>query len=212
MFCLPPGGLRFLPLSKFPKRHAVIFGSAFATVKTGVADIIAQKYIERKEKINYRRALSFSLFGLGYLGFIQYWWYNVVYARLLFARGCQMLNLPLKQRLSSGYFLGVGLAQTAFDYVFLAPNFYYPSFYLVKEYLMTDGAEGWASNAMCRWRENKYEDMLAYLKVWCPVMVVTFTCFPSYLRVTCIAVVSFGWTIYLSLTRGDETECECEEE
>ena len=56
MFCLPPGGLRVRPLLTFPKRHPVIFGSVFAALKTGAADVLAQKFIEKKEKINIRRS------------------------------------------------------------------------------------------------------------------------------------------------------------
>ena len=61
MFCLPPGGLRVRPLLSFPKRHPVIFGSVFAGVKTGAADVLAQKFIEKKEKLDLRRS-AFDLF------------------------------------------------------------------------------------------------------------------------------------------------------
>ena len=58
MFSLPPGGLRVLPFSSFPKRHPVIFGSVFASVKTAAADIMAQKLVEKKEKVDFRRSGS----------------------------------------------------------------------------------------------------------------------------------------------------------
>ena len=66
LFCLPPGGLRLLPLAKFPKRHPIIFGSVFAGVKTGAADILAQKYVECKEKINFLRGGFKSSFFMKY--------------------------------------------------------------------------------------------------------------------------------------------------
>ena len=61
MLCLPPGGLRLRPFLSFPKRHPVIFGSIFASVKTAVADIIAQKFIEDNETIDVERS-TFELF------------------------------------------------------------------------------------------------------------------------------------------------------
>ena len=66
--------------------------------------------------------------------------------------------------------------------------------------------------------------MTSYIKVWvnaftkwvcvwplphlvsqAAVTFVTCTCFPTYFRVHILAVVSLGWTIYLSRMRGDET-------
>ena len=37
-----------------------------------------------------------------------------------------------------------------------------------------------------------------------PTVFITCTCFPAYSRIPCIAIVSFGWTVYLSLLRGGE--------
>ena len=61
MLCLLPGGLRVRPFLSFPKRHPVIFGSIFSSAKTGLADIIAQKFIEENETIDLRRS-AFELF------------------------------------------------------------------------------------------------------------------------------------------------------
>lgn len=41
-----------------------------------------------------------------------------------------------------------------------------PAFYLSKEWVMTEGAEGWSSTALQRLQNNRTTDMVAYLKVW----------------------------------------------
>jgi len=43
-------------LSSFPKRHPFVFGVTVATAKTGGVDLLVQKYVEKKEQIDWTRA------------------------------------------------------------------------------------------------------------------------------------------------------------
>jgi hypothetical protein len=52
----------------FPKRHPVLFGLGFSCSKTSFADFLVQRYVEKREELDWRRNLTFGLFGLGYLG------------------------------------------------------------------------------------------------------------------------------------------------
>lgn len=55
-------------LVTLPKRQPLLFGLGFSCAKTGFADFLVQKYVEKREELDVRRNAAFALFGFAYLG------------------------------------------------------------------------------------------------------------------------------------------------
>lgn len=55
---------------------------------------------------------------------------------------------------------------------------------------------------MLKYRANAWEDLRAIWSVWVPAQFINFAFSPMWLRVPFVAVVSSGWTAYVSFTRG----------
>jgi len=62
-------------------KHPWRWGVGTAVIKTSVADLIAQMAIEKRETVDVRRNVVFSLFGFFYLGGFQYHLYNNLFTR-----------------------------------------------------------------------------------------------------------------------------------
>jgi hypothetical protein len=193
-----------------PVRHPVIFGCVFSCIKTGGADYFVQKYVEGKESmdIDYKRVGAFAFFGLAYLGFIQYMLYVPVLTRVLFPRAQQYAKLTLKEKLSNIGAIKNALAQVAVDSIILAPFIYYPVFYLMKEWTMTlddtKRHQDWFQTGFNKFITNISDDMNEYVKVWVPAQLVNFLFLPHWARIPFTATVSVGWSMILSLMRGDD--------
>lgn len=86
-------------LLAFSKANPVVFGVGFSTVKTSAADLLVQMQFEKKkwEEINWKRNLSFGLFGCFYLGGIQYLIYVPVFSRL-FPHASAFAALPIAEK------------------------------------------------------------------------------------------------------------------
>ena len=61
------------------KRHPMIFGVSVTTAKTCSVDLFVQKYVEKKEVIDWRRNMTFGVFGMITLGVWQYYLYNKIF-------------------------------------------------------------------------------------------------------------------------------------
>ena len=97
------------------QRHPLAFGVAVSTGKAVTADVVAQKVLEGKEKLDRQRILVFSCFGFFYCGLAQHAIYCVAYPRLVSA-------LALRQPAQA-------IFQIAVDQVLHIPFFYFPVFY-----------------------------------------------------------------------------------
>ena len=97
------------------QRHPLAFGVAVSTGKAVTADVVAQKILEGKEKLDRQRILVFSCFGFFYCGLSQHAIYCVAYPRLVSA-------LALRQPAQA-------IFQIAVDQVLHIPFFYFPVFY-----------------------------------------------------------------------------------
>ena len=71
-------------LLEFGPKYPFTFGVGVATIKTGVADALVQKAIEKREELDYKRLALFTVFGFAYLGVFQYllceWYILCIYA------------------------------------------------------------------------------------------------------------------------------------
>ena len=207
---LSRGKLRLFPTITLPKRHPVLFGAALAGVKTGLADYGVQRWIEGKESkdINWRRVSAFTMFGVTYLGYVCYMFYVPLLTRVLFPKSSEFITKPLIQKLRDVQGLKDAVKQAGTDVFIHAPFFYYPTFYVMKEYVMTEGNpaehEHWLKNGLDKHQNNFKDDMLGYMAIWGPAQVCNFVLMPAWGRIPFIAGVSLGWTMLLSYMRGGE--------
>lgn len=81
-----------------PRNHPFAFGVGLATVKTGGVDFLVQKYIEKKNPIDWTRVQVFTAFGFAFTGVWQY----ALFVKLM-PRVCpnvpNFINKPLGEKL-----------------------------------------------------------------------------------------------------------------
>ena len=82
----------------FPKRHPYATNIVIATVKTSICDILVQKYVEKKERIDWKRNAVFLAFGFLYLGVLQWFVYVTLFKRW-FPGMVKFANQPLRKKL-----------------------------------------------------------------------------------------------------------------
>lgn len=176
-------------MNAFFKRHPLFVSLVGNTIKTASADIITQKYLENKKEIDLQRLTVFTSFGCIYLGGWQYYLFNNLFVK------CQRLMTVAKYKpVSQSAML------TFLDLGVHTPLMYYPSFYLIKGSL-----ENQSMNTVVQtYNENIKKDMIAIWQVWFPAQMINFTFVPLHLRMPFVTSVSFGWTIILSLMRGNK--------
>mmetsp|Transcript_30328 Transcript_30328/g.66513 ORF Transcript_30328/g.66513 Transcript_30328/m.66513 type:complete len:419 (-) Transcript_30328:464-1720(-) len=184
-------------LARVAKTHPFKFGCIFSCAKTSFSDWLVQTAIEKREQIDWRRNSTFALFGLVYLGGIQYALYVPVFGRL-FPTAAAFAAAPLSAKLSD--FTGIRrmLSQVFLDQFVHHPIMYFPAFYSLKE--VVNG--GTPQMGIEKYRKNCTEDLLALWKLWVPSMIINFTFMPMYGRIPWVATTSLLWTCILSYMRG----------
>ena len=206
----PSGLLKFARESPY-KTNIII-----ATLKTSLCDILVQKYIEKKEEINWRRNAIFLAFGCIYLGGVQWFVYVDVFKRL-WPGMAAFANQPLREKLRNPAGIRALFGQVAFDNFVHYPLMYFPFFYVIKEGVKKDpGAKdaslgGVAAAGLERYRQNCVEDNLKIWTMWIPGDLVVYAV-PIWMRLPLNHGISFLWTCYLSFLRGGSSENELEAE
>lgn len=148
----------FSQLLSLPRRRPLLFGLGFSCAKTSLADLLVQRFVEKREEIDVRRNAAFALFGLGYLGApswerrcacalsrppgrgplllsaaptggVQYALYVPIFGRL-FPRAAAFAAQPLAAKLRDGAGQRAVLAQVALDQLVHHPLMYFPAFYV----------------------------------------------------------------------------------
>lgn len=204
-------GFQLFPLAKFPARHAVIFGAVVAGLKTGFSDWIVQRVIEGKgtwSEIDWTRVGMFTAFGFMYLGGIQYFVYVPLFTRVLFPGAARFVSLPLREKMKDRRGQAMVMKQVLLDLCIHEPFLYFPIFYILKERCYSDKST-WIQDALGRWRTNFVFDVKMNWMIWLPGFAFNFAFCPVHLRVPFVALVSFGWTIVLSVVRGGEGREVC---
>ncbi len=194
------------PLNTFHSRHAVVFGMAFAGIKTGFADYLVQKQFEKAESVNWKRVVAFTTFGFFYLGGVQYFVYVPLFTRTLFPNAERFVAKTFRQKLADVEGCKDVVKQVLVDLVIHEPFFYFPCFYVTKEAVMTEMKPGFVVSGIRRWYNNFWDDCKANWSVWGPAFTVNFLFCPMWARVPFTAAVSLGWTCLLSSMRGKEGE------
>ena len=168
--------------------HPVLFGMVCAGLKTVAADLTVQTVVEKKQlhEVDKRRTITFGLFGVGYLGGIQY---------AVFNKRSSHDKINNTKALRSL----VGLVAT--EQLIHTPFVFLPCFYMTKEVVEGDGN---VDVALTKWRTNIIPDMCADMVIWVPSNLVNFAFVPQHFRVPFVALTSFAYTMVLSFMRGGQ--------
>ena len=89
---------RILTFNGLMSKYPWTFGVGIATAKTGAADILVQKQIEKREKLDWQRVGLFTLFGFAYLGIVQYLIYVNLFSRL-FKNAEAFGKMPFREKI-----------------------------------------------------------------------------------------------------------------
>eukprot|EP00429_Kryptoperidinium_foliaceum_P010576 CAMPEP_0176001638 /NCGR_PEP_ID=MMETSP0120_2-20121206/230_1 /TAXON_ID=160619 /ORGANISM="Kryptoperidinium foliaceum, Strain CCMP 1326" /LENGTH=425 /DNA_ID=CAMNT_0017334193 /DNA_START=73 /DNA_END=1351 /DNA_ORIENTATION=- len=185
---------------KIPARYPMAFGVVLSGFKTSFSDLLVQKVVERREKIDWRRNSAFAAFGFIYLGGVQYTLYVPIFGRL-FPSASQFIAKPLaKLKDTRGMFEVV--AQTFLDQCVHHPLMYFPAFYITRELVMQDQPD--VMKVLRQYKMNLTEDLMALWKIWVPCTLVNFAFMPMHFRIPFVAGVSLCWTCVLSAMRGGD--------
>jgi hypothetical protein len=172
------------------KTSPFLTGFITTGLKTTAADAFAQKIVEKREEIDWRRNAMFTTFGFFYLGGFQYYLYNIK-----FAQWCGTITRM------SGH-LGSAPFKTFLDQFIHHPLLYFPTFYALKAAVeqrpLLDGKD----SALERYKAEIFQSCKALWCVWVPAQIINFTFVPRHLRIPFVAATSFGWTIILSVMQG----------
>jgi len=196
-------------ITTFPLRRPRHFNVILATCKTWSADAIVQ-FGERRRGhtwvFDWSRSLSFAMFGFLYIGLVQ-WFLYVSILTAIFPDAATFANAQWEVKLQDQVGLWDIAGQVFVDNLIFQAMIYFPVFYTVKMLLQGGLVNVFSEfpsrlmTGLSKYRENVWADNLASIAIWVPADVVIFAC-PMYLRMPLEHCVSFGWTMFISSTRG----------
>lgn len=187
---------------EFAKRYPFVNNVGIATVKTALADLLAQVVIAQTPiaDVDVERSLLFCGFGAIYLGGFQYLYQVNIFKKLFDVDA--FTSQPWADKLKDEEGLKALAAQTAVDLTVLT-LIYLPTFYIFKAGVFSGSVDPsiWASSGIESYQKNFSKDEFDLIRVWLPADLVCFSV-PLYLRLPVRHIVSFVWTAYLSFSRG----------
>jgi len=185
----------------FPKNRPFTTNLITATIKTSSCDILVQKYIEKKEKIDWKRNSIFTIFGFFYLGIAQ-WFIFVNFFNKLFPNMQKFANSSFNQKLKDKNGIKNVFYQVFFDNFIHNPFIYFPCFYVCKEYILEKDFQKSFKKGILTYKKNFKEDNLKIIQLFIVGDIIAFAV-PIWLRLPIIHSISFVWTCYLSFSRGN---------
>jgi len=190
----------------FPERRPREFNYILATIKTWTADAVVQ-FLDRRRGVawsfDWRRSAAFAIFGFVYIGLMQ-WFLYVTFLTWLFPDAMIFANSPLSMKLNDWQGQIDMAGQVAVDILFFQVLIYFPCFYVIKAFVQGSPGTSIISRGLTglsKYRSNVISDNLASCAIWIPADLFIFAC-PMYLRMPLEHGVSFGWTMFMSFTRG----------
>lgn len=183
--------------------HPLYFGCGFSCLKTSASDLLVQKFIEKRENIDWRRNSAFAMFGFGYLGIVQYSLYVPIFSRI-FPRGVEFAAKTVREKMRDGKGQMTVLAQVFVDQCIHHPFMYFPAFYLTKEFVSNRASGSDYAGALATWQANFWPDLYALWQIWVPCTLLNFAFSPLWMRIPVVASTSLVWTMILSGMRGSE--------
>eukprot|EP00928_Gymnodinium_smaydae_P019916 TRINITY_DN17678_c0_g1_i1.p1 TRINITY_DN17678_c0_g1~~TRINITY_DN17678_c0_g1_i1.p1 ORF type:complete len:602 (-),score=99.77 TRINITY_DN17678_c0_g1_i1:183-1988(-) len=190
--------------ASIPRQAPFAFAVAYAGAKTVGADLMVQKWVEQRDRIDKARALVFLGFGFFQVGVIQYAIYCKLYVRI-FRGTAEFVTKSWREKLADRRgILNVG-KQVFVDQCIYHPLCYFPVFYICQEIVHSrkyDPAQ-LVPAAMKTYAGNCPDDWYALWKLFVPVSLIQFTMVPLHLRVPWVATCGIVWCAILSFMRGD---------
>lgn len=190
-------------LTYIPMKYPLAFGVVFSGIKTSCSDLLVQKVVERREKIDWKRNGAFAAFGFIYLGGVQYALYVPIFGRL-FPSAAAFAAKSIGDKLRDVRGMIQLAAQVFIDQCVHHPLMYFPTFYCTRELVMQK--EPNFRRCLEEYRNNLREDLLALWTIWVPATAVNFAFMPMYARIPFVAMISLLWTSILSSMRGGDVE------
>jgi hypothetical protein len=189
----------------FPERRPREFNIMLATFKTWVADLIVQLGEQRRvgaKGFDWWRSVAFALFGLLYIGLMQ-WVLYVTILTSLFPDAMMFANAPWSVKLADTVGQLDMAGQILVDNMIFNVFIYFPAFYLLKAIVQGTDASfiERARQGLGKYWKNCVSDNMFSLAIWLPADLFIFAA-PMYLRMPLEHSVSFGWTMFISATRG----------
>jgi hypothetical protein len=188
---------------EFAKTYPNVNNIAIATIKTGSADLLAQVAIAHTPvaNIDWDRSLLFCTFGALYSGGFQYWYQVKIFKKLFDVEKFTSLSWEDKAKDTEGLIKSLA-AQTAVDLTVMS-LVYLPTFYVFKSSIFSGSGDPsvWFQTGFDSYTHNFSKDEFDLIRVWLPADLICFSV-PLYLRLPVRHIISFGWTAYLSFTRG----------
>jgi len=188
-------------IGSIPTEHPFAFGVVLSGFKTSFSDLLVQKVVEQREKVDWKRNAAFATFGFIYLGGVQYAIYVPIFGRMFpGAAAFAAKSIPDKLKDVRGMF-NVS-AQVFLDQCVHHPLMYFPAFYITRELVMKEKPD--IIGVLKEYQSNFKEDMLALWKVWVPSTFLNFAFMPMWARIPWVAGTSLLWTCILSAMRGGD--------
>jgi predicted amino acid-binding ACT domain protein len=188
-------------LRSVPAQYPLAFGVVLSGFKTSFSDLLVQKVIERKEKVDWKRNAAFAAFGFVYLGGVQYYIYVPFFSRL-FPGAAAFAAKSIRDKVKDVRGMFNVSAQVFLDQCIHHPLMYFPAFYCTKELVMKEKPD--LLRVLQEYKVNFKEDMVALWKVWVPSTLINFAFMPMHLRIPFVAATSLLWTCILSSMRGGD--------
>lgn len=194
-----------LPLAHLAQQQQLMLGVGLTATKTALADLACQRLAEQKSwpEIDTRRTAIFALYGLLYLGFVQYGIYSILFPKL-FPLAHSFAALPLAEKLVDRAGQRTVLMQVILDQGIHWPIFAIPAFHIFKGM----GEERGPISSLRSCRAVWLSDIKACWAIWVPACLLNFSLMPIELRVHFAAFVSFGYTCLVSWRRGTPLPAE----
>jgi hypothetical protein len=174
--------MMFRAISRYPFTAAV----TITTAKTVAADLTVQLAVEQRPWDEQRTAL-FAAFGCIYQGGFQYAVVNRVLEPLFPGKSARNILLKI---------VGMNFVSD--------PFFFLPTFYIfraaVEQKKIDDRT---VVTALVNYRTNCVQDWCNSWMVWFPGHAVTYGVMPPAWRLPWMSILSFGYVMLLSFTRGD---------
>jgi len=187
--------------TQIPAKYPFAFGIFISTFKTSFSDLLVQKVVEQKEKIDWKRNAAFATFGFLYLGGVQYLIYVPFFGRI-FPGAAAFAAKPIRDKVKDVRGMFNVAAQVFLDQCVHHPLMYFPAFYITKELVMHEKPD--VTRCLKEYRRNMKEDLLALWKVWVPTTFLNFAFMPMWARIPWVAGTSLLWTSILSAMRGGD--------
>ena len=184
-------------LSRIPQKNPFLFSVGLTTIKTGVVDYLVQRYVEKKDVVDWRRVRIFTTFGFCFSGMWQYWLFTK-YMPMVVPGAAAFASKPIGEKLKDAVGLKGLVIQNFIENGVNNPFLFWPVFYTMKEHI--EG--GPLINGVRKYRKHWRDDLVSIWAVWVPAQFVNLAFSPLWLRVPFMAAVSAGWITFVSITRG----------